>query len=450
MILHSKKKSLFVQGFKKTISHVFDKWKMQKFYQKLKKKLIHEIQNNMDQIQNLSWQGQYSKSKLKVGKWMVYWNNEFLKNVGGYYMEGQKQGLWKDLFLNYCDQNLAFEIGEYENDLRIGNWNYIWLENKICGGLYNKYGQKQGKWVEFDKRFGINRQVLYKGEYNFQGIKIGRWDIMYKCCEYFENEDEEYKQIGGGIYGLGDGQIKIGRWIDLWDNFEIKREITLNGVYNMKGMKVGKWSIACKKKQMQKLDDGGGIYGEGEGEIKIGRWIEQWENFGWDREVTFEGEYNMKGMKIGRWDIWFVWFSGFSKKKFICGGGSYGEGQIKIGRWVDLWENFGQHRVVTCLGEYNMKGEKVGRWDIIHRGKQMCILQYFSGGGSYAEGEDQIKIGKWVEVEIFQDFRGSNFITYNGEYNMKGIKIGTWVQNGEKKDEMEIQYLKKNKINLNK
>ncbi|CAD8130345.1 unnamed protein product [Paramecium sonneborni] len=60
-----------------------------------------EIFNNMEQIQSLSWQGQYGQNRKKDGKWIAFWNKELLKNVGGYYKEGQKQGLWKDLFLNY-------------------------------------------------------------------------------------------------------------------------------------------------------------------------------------------------------------------------------------------------------------------------------------------------------------------------------------------------------------
>ncbi|CAD8129148.1 unnamed protein product [Paramecium sonneborni] len=394
-----------------------------------------QIFSNMEQIENLFWQGQFDKRKFKVGKWIASWNKAFLKDVGGYFVDGQKQGLWKDLFLNYCylmnREAQVFETGEYCADLRIGNWDFIWLDKKLSGGFYNKNGLKQGKWVEFDEIFGIVKQVTYTGEYNIQGKKVGKWDIMYKYRDYFGNEDKEYKQIGGGIYG--EGQIKIGRWIELWENFGFNRQVTFNGEYNIQGIKVGKWNILYKGQQMQIFSNGGGTYDDFQGQIKIGRWVELWENFGQNREVTFNGEYNIQGMKVGRWDIMYKdcdYFENEDKQYKQIGGGLYGKGQIKIGRWIELIQHFGNHREITFDGLYNMKGMKVGKWDIVYKGQQMWIM-YDSGGGSYGEGEKGcIKIGMWVELdEMFGDSWGSNQITYQGEYNLKGMKIGIWVQN---------------------
>ncbi|CAD8129056.1 unnamed protein product [Paramecium sonneborni] len=139
-----------------------------------------ELFNNMDQIHNLLWEGYCCQNKKKEGKWIAFWSKKLLKNVGGYYKAGLKYGLWKDLFLNYQDQAQIFEFGEYSHGQRIGRWNYIKKDKKIGGGNYNKNGQKQGKWIELDEGFYKRKQVAYKGEYNMNGMKVGNWDIMYK------------------------------------------------------------------------------------------------------------------------------------------------------------------------------------------------------------------------------------------------------------------------------
>ncbi|CAD8070491.1 unnamed protein product [Paramecium sonneborni] len=63
------------------------------------------------QIKSTIFYGKVSMVKKKMdGQWIAFWNKVLIKNVGGqrqlilnilYYKEGQKQGLWKDLFLNY-------------------------------------------------------------------------------------------------------------------------------------------------------------------------------------------------------------------------------------------------------------------------------------------------------------------------------------------------------------
>ncbi|CAD8130346.1 unnamed protein product [Paramecium sonneborni] len=91
-----------------------------------------------------------------------------------------------------------FEIGEYNNDCRIGRWNYIYKDVKMNlffklfsgGGYYNKNGEKQGKWIQLDEGFYYGKQVTNQGEYNMNGMKVGRWDIIY-----YNGDDKEYKQM---------------------------------------------------------------------------------------------------------------------------------------------------------------------------------------------------------------------------------------------------------------
>ncbi|CAD8129360.1 unnamed protein product [Paramecium sonneborni] len=71
-------------------------------------------------------------------------------------------------------------------------------------------------------------------------VKVGRWDIMYSHLN-----KKEYKQIGGGSYNQEGNQKKIGKWIELDEGFYYNyyNQITYNGEYNMNGKKVGKWDI---------------------------------------------------------------------------------------------------------------------------------------------------------------------------------------------------------------
>ncbi|CAD8069661.1 unnamed protein product [Paramecium sonneborni] len=205
-----------------------------------------QLFNNVDQIHYLSWQGQYDQNEKKEGKWVAFWNKNILKNIGGYFNNGQKRGQWRDLFLNYCDQSKVIETGVYYKNLRIGIWNYIFKDMKINGGLYNDDGYKQGKWIVLDERFFNYKQVTQNGEYNIYGMKVGRWDIMYKYVDKYGIK-REYKQIGGGTYGQKGNQIKIGKWIELDEEFTFDKQVIYRGEYNEYGRKVGRWDIMfCK------------------------------------------------------------------------------------------------------------------------------------------------------------------------------------------------------------
>ncbi|CAD8068156.1 unnamed protein product [Paramecium sonneborni] len=124
------------------------------------------------------------------------------------------------------------------------------------------------------------------------GKKEGKWDIM--CCK---EEEQEYVQIGGGSYDNHEGEKKIGE-LDQW--FDVpNKQITYCGEYNVKGIKVGRWDIVCEGIQI-----GGGSFEE-QNQKKIGSWIELDEKYYNLRKLTYNGEYNIQGMKAGRWNIVF-------------------------------------------------------------------------------------------------------------------------------------------------
>ncbi|CAD8068104.1 unnamed protein product [Paramecium primaurelia] len=366
---------------------------------------------NMEQIKYCQWQGEYQENIKKIGKWTMTWNGNLLKDVGGQYSDsGQKIGQWKEIIKNYQNSAQAYEIGSYSNNVKTGIWKVIYNDKEIGEGSYNEFGVKNGKWIQLNDTFWkYQSQVTLHGEYK-NGTKVGQWDIYYQ-------EVGNSIQIGGGVYDQqGDG-LRNGQWIQLSENFHKWNQITYNGRYQC-DKKVGKWDIYYGLEQMyiniiNKIllnIRGGGQYDEQGCELKIGKWIELSENFRLNSQAIYEGEY-CNGNKVGKWNIYFR----FKGNKLI-GGGSYdNEGLHKIGRWIELSDCYEQDRQVTYHGEYR-NGKKVGRWDIYF---DKINKQYLIGGGSYDE-DGLYKIGMWVEWS-----EHDGHIIYNGEYR-NGKKVGRW------------------------
>ncbi|CAD8129046.1 unnamed protein product [Paramecium sonneborni] len=247
---------------------------------------------------------QPTQSEEQTIKKEVIWNEDLLENVGGYYYDGKKQGIWKE------KQGCVILLGEYYNDLRTRRWIYIFNHLKIGGGLYNSVGKKKGKWIEVFEGFKNTAQVTYNGDYNVNGMKIGKWDIMYR----FGNG--EYQSMGGGSYDEEGNQKKIGKWVELDEGFNYHKQITYNGEYNMNGMKVGRWdTIFCNSYEyflriMQTLFiykkiqiySGGGSYNQEGNQKKIGRWEELDEQSNEQLLITYKGQYNVNGCKEGQWE----------------------------------------------------------------------------------------------------------------------------------------------------
>ncbi|CAD8108700.1 unnamed protein product [Paramecium sonneborni] len=113
-----------------------------------------------------------------------------------------------------------------------------------CGGFYDSEGIKTGKWVELDEHFFWEKQIIYEGQYNWKGMKIGQWDSKY--CSFY---DKEYKLVGGGSYNQKG--VKAGKWEELDDGFDECQQVIQIGLYNNEGFKIGLWEyrdIEEKKK----------------------------------------------------------------------------------------------------------------------------------------------------------------------------------------------------------
>ncbi|CAD8141134.1 unnamed protein product [Paramecium pentaurelia] len=278
------------------------------------------------------------------------------------------------------------------------------------------------------KAYWDGQQTKLGGICNKKGLKIGiwvePWDNYWSDCKvsfegcYDENghrvdnwkyRDEQNTEIGGGYFN-NEGQ-KIGVWKDLHISYNGKQNQSIYiGQYN-KGVRHGEWIINYNQKFI-----GGGFYNE-KGH-KIGKWIEQFDGFWGHNQSTFIGKYNTFGMRIGQWEIYWQW-NGFNKK---IGGGQFNDKGYKIGKWVEQFDGFWNYNQTTFSGEYNKHGMRIGEWEIY-------FLDSFSnqpnnriGGGQY--NEEGIKIGRWEELS--DQFWSYNQSIYIGEYNKQGVKIGEW------------------------
>ncbi|CAD8116046.1 unnamed protein product [Paramecium sonneborni] len=372
-----------------------------------------DLLRNLDQIKNLEWQVDNGKNNKKLKKWRAFWKGEIIPEVGGYQENEIKQGLWKELFQQYSNQAKVYEIGEYQMDNRCGRWIHIQEEKKIAGGYYDEKGQKQGKWFDMSVDFNINSQVIYNGQYN-AGKKVGLWDTYFDCKGKNQIIKDNWKTgSGGGVYQK-ESSIKIGIWIELRDGFYENSQIIYKGEYSKNGQKIGRWDTLYRKNEDYEII-GGGQYDEN-CSIKTGKWIEISDNFEYYSQVSSQGEYK-NGEKIGRWDIFYK----ISDEFKLIGGGQYDEeGSIKFGRWNELSDIFHLDSQVIYQGEYNKNGNKIGRWDILFRGKEEFEL---IGGGQYDEGSS-IKIGEWIELN--DSFSISSQVIYKGWYNKNGKKVGRW------------------------
>ncbi|CAD8111463.1 unnamed protein product [Paramecium primaurelia] len=454
----------------------------------LRKQLIQDepqnlnILTNIEQIKRLKWLGEYGMDKRKQGKWIAIWNGEVLSDIGGYFENGLRKGLWKELFKNYCSQAKVFESGEYQNDKRIGIWIYIYDNNKIGGGQYNEEGQKNGKWIELSDDFNCNSQLTYHGEYR-NGQKVGKWDIWYQNQQIGKNEQMQSFIQKENIIVVVDSMMKVMKSKKLEDGLRLvissMTHLKLLIRVNIKRVEklVDGIFISVIKEQINRciiilfiikniFYSGGGEYDERDEGIKTGKWIEMSEGFYESQQVMFIGDYK-NGNKVDKWDIYFN-NKGQNEK---IGGGQYDEGGegTKIGRWIEISDDFDDSSQVTYNGEYK-KGRKIGRWDIHFkitgrneqmqnytqilfknlldvdnkitkeaieqrlREKQFQIKivkklknrtsqiqkQEMSRCGSYDERGEELKIGKWVELSD-----SNSQITQIGEYK-KGQKVGRW------------------------
>ncbi|CAD8184649.1 unnamed protein product [Paramecium octaurelia] len=140
------------------------------------------------------------------------------------------------------------------------------------------------------------------------------------------------------------------------------------------------------------------------------------------QSITYVGEYK-NGLKFGKWE---TKNQGLLIPQFLCisGGGSYDESSngIKIGNWIDIDVKSCFFQQIIYQGEYR-NGKKIGLWDTWQQKEGKNNQNKKIGGGSYDEDGNEFKIGKWTDFEYEQ--RQEKIIILNGIYE-NGNKIGRW------------------------
>ncbi|CAD8051101.1 unnamed protein product [Paramecium primaurelia] len=404
----------------------------------------HQNIEHLEQIQYLSWEGNYGKNNQKIGKWIAFWKGERLLAGGNYDEFEYKIGQWVELDQNFCEfififinlyqllssfpfrklqkwkkisqlvvdymmrMNKEMEVGliyisismsfqlfsiqswnqitysgVYINDKKQGLWNTIFQREIIGGGQYDENGLKNDKWTDIDDQIcDMYNNVIYVGEYA-NGIKKGNWITI-----------KNGNIIGGGnfdVYGM-----KNGKWIDVINNFNQRNNITEAGSY-LNGIRVGQWNYVYRGQII-----GGGSYND-EG-FKNGEWIQLYDNSKRYIDVLCKGVYQ-NGIKSGKWIT-------INKGEKI-GEEQYNENGLKIGNWIELDQQFREYKQVIYVGKY-LNGKKHGQWDIMRFGNII-------GGGQY--NDDGLKIGKWQDLD--DSFCNIKQVTYVGEYQ-NGVKYGKW------------------------
>ncbi|CAD8130383.1 unnamed protein product [Paramecium sonneborni] len=409
---------------------------------------ISFILSNIQSWNQISFQGDY-KNNIKQGQWNTIFKGEIIG--GGYYdQNGLQNGEWIDINEFFCDNynNITY-VGVYENGVKKGKWHTIQNGKIIGGGNFDDYGMKNGKWIEVNKNYNKGNLMIEVGTY-INGIRLYQWNYVYQGIE-----------IGGGCYN--EEGLKNGEWIVLHNNFNQLNLLILldklifnkkvfiakeknkdygllhtkerklekvnimkmvqrqeNGLSQMNNLElINKLFIQENIKMEKNMDNGihqdleiqcGGQYDE-KG-LKIGKWEDLDDNFCNIKQVTYVGEYK-EGMKYGKWEA--IRFKAIMQEIRFTNSG-YGEYNLfgqKCGKWLDLDDNYYNSNQMTRTGFYQ-NGLKQGKWEVFNKG-------LFIGRGNYDESHS--KEGKWIEP--INNFSNLKEIIYEGSY-LKGQKIGNW------------------------
>ncbi|CAD8148195.1 unnamed protein product [Paramecium octaurelia] len=183
-----------------------------------------ELFENYWDFSPVTYVGEYQVGN-KQGRWDTFYDKQ--KIGGGSYQNGNKVGLWTDLYENYYCYSYRRVLGQLQNwqmGYNVLNQNHV--QNiiqkfiKYSGSTdYDQNGLKNGIGIELNEDFYYCCQVIYRGEYK-NNIKVGRWDTIFL---------ENNTIIGGGNYDING--LKEGLWVDLHDGFNIYYKHIQTGTY---------------------------------------------------------------------------------------------------------------------------------------------------------------------------------------------------------------------------
>ncbi|CAD8213918.1 unnamed protein product [Paramecium pentaurelia] len=364
------------------------------------------------------FQGAYKNGK-KVSKWEIEYQGSLIGG-GSYDEEGQeiKIGKWTELDEEFSYEKKVVHIGFYKNEKKVGRWEIMYERSQIGGGLYDEGGSgaKNGKWIELDEKFNWNNQLSYQGEYKYDK-KVGRWEIQFQGC-----------QIAGGLYDEKGCEVKIGQWLDLDQGFDNQKQVIHKGLYE-NGKKVGRWDTKYREYNDNefKIISWGCYDKEGYG-IKIGQWVDLDEKFCYEKQVIHNGLYK-NGKKVGRWEIQYRQYNQQDFKTIqLKSSNNDWDSDVKLAKtmkigWLkEMEEIFLYSNQKIPNNQYN-DSQNMG--NTLEKRNLSNVKEYkiISGGGSYDEKGNEVKIGKWIDFDV--EFNFFKQLIYIGEYD-NGKKIGLW------------------------
>ncbi|CAK62585.1 unnamed protein product (macronuclear) [Paramecium tetraurelia] len=279
------------------------------------------------------------------------------------------------------DKGFILIIGNLKKQLFKQNSQVIQNLSTINLEIYQGYREKiidQKNKPIIMKNLEQIKHLKWEGEFGINNIQTGKWTAFWKG-----------KQLDVGGYYNENG-LKIGNWIELFENYWDFSPVTYVGEYQV-GYKQGKWDTFYEKQKMQSFTNRLNleevvvirmviklVYGLIYTKIIIGDYAQHIIS---SCKVTLTGEYQ-NNYKIGRWDTMF--------QNKIIGSTDYDQNGLKNGIGIEVDENFYYCCQVIYRGEYK-NNIKVGRWDTIFLENNTII-----GGGNYdIKG---LKEGLWVDL----------------------------------------------------
>lgn len=139
-------------------------------------------------IKYVRFKGFYNDKNLKYGNWKEFNCRGHLLSHGCY-IDGKKEGVWKELILEDDNVKIHPEYasvlqGMYVNGEKEGDWEYINNTSNIGGQICYKNGKKEGnsrKW------WNQNNQLCDQGFY-VDNLKEGIWKKWYRIGQIFEEK----------------------------------------------------------------------------------------------------------------------------------------------------------------------------------------------------------------------------------------------------------------------
>ncbi|CAD8211281.1 unnamed protein product [Paramecium octaurelia] len=409
------------------------------------------------------FEGEYKNGK-KVGGWNILCqkenpdhrekiqiNKQFMLSGGGYYDDlGDeiKIGQWIEFDDMLYHSKKVIYRGEYKNGKKVGKWcieykhdssdSFTQMQNILQSCTIFKYGYlvvedhmiKKGMKLKLTNGQNqmINLEIL-----NRQRIKVnikmvkklvdGLSSILLIAVIHFLNcrifyikyQLKNCELSGGGSYDQEGKEIKISEWLELDDQFSDIKQVTYNGKYQ-NGQKVGLWKIF----DQQNLK--GVTYYDING-------IEIYQS---REEIIYFGEFQNQ-QKIGGWDIYYLHQKMQQIYKVLLVVEDHMMMELKTLRlviglsWIKdlMMKNKQLIEAISTMVEKLVYGIFVTKINLCNTILQRAqLIKYaISGGGSYNEEGENIKIGKWLELDL--GFNERNQLTFGGHYN-NGRKVGQW------------------------